>query len=76
MSILKFLEVSKDFFDSIYSPFCDSDSNEYDHNNDILDTLSDEENQIIEEEYIDVEECYCNLCYIIKKIIPSKKKVL
>ena len=75
MSKLNFFEISREFFDSMYSPLYDNE--EYNQNDYFLEILSDEENQMIEEEDdLDIEECQCNLCYILSNIFPSKKKVL
>ena len=64
MNIRLFLEISRDFFDLMHSPFINTD------HDDIIPYIFDEEKSF--EEVSDDEddlECGCNLCYTTRQIL-------
>jgi hypothetical protein len=64
MNIRLFLEISRDFFDSMYSPFIDLD-------HDTIPDIFDEEKAFeqISDDDKDELECGCNLCYTTHQIL-------
>jgi hypothetical protein len=69
MNIKLFFEISKEFFDLMYSPFIEDDIIENDFRENLYLSDDDEEKNILA---IDKEKeiiCGCNLCYITRQIL-------
>ena len=64
MNIKLFFEISKEFFDSIYSQGIDFE----DDNNDINEKIDEEKGMENDE-----EECYCNACCVYRTILSVLK---
>lgn len=65
MNIRLFLEISRDFFDSMHSPFIDV------NHDDIIQDVFDEEKafeQLSDDDEDDIE-CGCNLCYTTRQLL-------
>jgi len=68
MSIKLFFEISKEFFDSIYSQGIDDDND--DDNNDFIYKKKDEEKGIDDDE----ELCYYNVSFVSRQLLSFMNK--